>query len=197
MEGRWGTEHLLNCEWFNTATCFVLHLGVWKACELGHQVVSCMFSYCSQDLAVNVVCSSVTYLRATGLLLHVKGGVSRRRGHVSWDALPDGMGLGLAGSSVPEQASGVSLCSCSFCFNKGWFGFCWFPYHMMYGPSPYFSRAAHDCCRVTLPTDSGHFLCWNSGLQLVPHCIAMAYASEVCLVVSWNGSERTLEIEVL
>lgn len=81
-----------------------------------------MFSYCSQNLAVNVVCSSVTYLRATRLL-HVKEGLSRRRDHVSWDALPDGMGLGLAGSSVPEQASDVSLCSCSFCFKEGCFGF--------------------------------------------------------------------------
>lgn len=32
----------------------------------------CMFSYCSQGLAVNVVCSSVTYFRTTRLVLHVK-----------------------------------------------------------------------------------------------------------------------------
>lgn len=113
--------------------------------------------------------------------------VTRRRGHISWDALPDGMGLGLARSSVPEQTSDVSLCSC--------FGFK-FPYHIMYGLSPYFLRAPHDCCRVTLLTDSWHFLCWNSGLKLVPHCITMAYASEIHLVLCWNGSEWTLEIEV-
>lgn len=32
----------------------------------------CMFSYCSQGLAVNVVCSSVTCFRTTRLVLHVK-----------------------------------------------------------------------------------------------------------------------------
>lgn len=31
-----------------------------------------MFSYCSRGLAVNVVCSSVTYFRTTRLVLHVK-----------------------------------------------------------------------------------------------------------------------------
>lgn len=114
-------------------------------------------------------------------------GTSRRKGHISWDALPDGMGLGLVGSSVPEQTSDVSLCSC--------FGFK-FPYHITYGPSPYFSRVPHDCCRMTLLTDSWHFLGWNSGLKLVPHCKTMAYAPEIHLVLSWNGSEWTLEIEV-
>lgn len=114
-------------------------------------------------------------------------GISARRGHISWDALPDGMGLGLASSSVPEQTSDVSLCSC--------FGFK-FPYHTMYGPSPYFSRVAPDCCRVTLVPYSWHFLGRNSGPKLVPHCITMAYASEIYLVLSWNGSEWTLEIEV-
>lgn len=71
----------------------------------------CMCSYCSQDLAVNVVCSSATYLRATRLL-HVRKYLKEERPYFL-----DEMGLGLESSSVPEQTSDVSLLALALSFH--------------------------------------------------------------------------------